>query len=924
MGGTLCKSLQKTIFSFILFMMTISCFAGWIESDKDGTTIIHLKVDGLPDPTNSDIYMRAESAGVQAFVKEFPKIFAKKYAERYKADPKKYGKYNWDKVEVRLSPFSGITVEGVENDLLAIAGKMAPDVLYINFRKSDNYIRNGFLYPLDEYIAALTPQEKTAIDTERVHPRIWDVIRRKGADGKVHIWSLPFGGSPLGKVLMYRKDLFDRHGIPYPDSKWTWDDMFNACKKITDPSKGIYGTIMSRGKGESFNWITFLWSAGGEAMEYDQGKDQWKCTFDSPAAVTAVDFYTRLCSERWSDDKGVVRRGYAYKDADGRTKWSRGEVGLFISYIGDSTLSTFNSEINGIAPVPLGPTGIRGAELNSRMYGIFSEIKDIPVRDAAWEYIHFLDSDTSMRIRTDMLVDGGMGQFIMPKYLLKYGYEDIIHLSPKGWNDIFEIALNTGKPEPYGKNSNFAYHQMSIPLQLVEGMELRGELPGINEPEKRRQAIQSVLTESVTRTNELMIGVIPAPEKMKRRVLAIVFLSAIVITYFFVFKKVFKIFSEPSNSMKKPEKWGFRKYRWAYLLLLPALLTIFIWNYLPLARGSVMALYDYKILGKSIFVGVDNFGDLLVDSFWWQSIWNALRYSMLIIVLTFLPPLILAVLLQEIPKGKLLFRMIYYLPAVISGLVTMLLWKQFYEPSEFGVLNKVVLQIPAWGFLLIGIVLLVVCLVFARRLWFYRMWVPMFLFAAGGVIIFFAVAAFAKPILFLQGEPLLAGLANIFPRLLCSTGEPYRWLSNPNTAMISCVIPMVWAGIGPGCLIYLAALKGIPDDYYEAADIDGATFIDKILFIVFPTVKTLLVINFVGVFIGSWYSSTGNILVMTGGDAATNTETAGLYIWYKAFSYLNFGPATAAAWMLAFMLIGFTVYQLQILSKVEFRTAAKK
>jgi len=133
------------------------------------------------------------------------------------------------------------------------------------------------------------------------------------------------------------------------------------------------------------------------------------------------------------------------------------------------------------------------------------------------------------------------------------------------------------------------------------------------------------------------------------------------------------------------------------------------------------------------------------------------------------------------------------------------------------------------------------------------------------------------------------------------------------------VIPMVWAGMGPGCLIYLAALKGIPDDYYEAADIDGANFLDKILFVVFPTLKVLIIINFVGVFISSWYGATGNILVMTGGGA--NTEVAGLHIWYKAFTYLKFGPATAMAWMLGFLLIGFTLHQLKILARVEFRAA---
>ena len=62
--------------------------------------------------------------------------------------------------------------------------------------------------------------------------------------------------------------------------------------------------------------------------------------------------------------------------------------------------------------------------------------------------------------------------------------------------------------------------------------------------------------------------------------------------------------------------------------------------------------------------------------------------------------------------------------------------------------------------------------------------------------------------------------------------------------------------------------------------------------------------------------------MMTGGGG--RTEVAGLHIWYKAFTYLQFGPATAMAWMLGFMLIGFTVHQLKILSRVEFRTTGKK
>jgi multiple sugar transport system permease protein len=179
-----------------------------------------------------------------------------------------------------------------------------------------------------------------------------------------------------------------------------------------------------------------------------------------------------------------------------------------------------------------------------------------------------------------------------------------------------------------------------------------------------------------------------------------------------------------------------------------------------------------------------------------------------------------------------------------------------------------------------------------------------------GLMIFSAVAGLANPILFPAREALGASLRALPVRLFQVTPEPYRWLLDEKIAMPACVLPMVWAGMGPGCLIYLAALKGIPDDYYEAADIDGASFIDKIMFVVFPTLKALLIINFVGAFIGAWYGA--------------NTEVADLHIWYKAFTYLKFGPATAMAWTLGFMLIGFTVHQLRILSRVEFRTVEEK
>ena len=900
-------------------LLSASARAGFVE-DRDGKTIIHVTVFGLPDASKTDTFTRGEVAGVRVFRERFPEIFAERYRDKYQRNPGKYGSHNWDNVEVELKQFSGIEVEGVESDLLAIAGGMAPDVLYLNFRRSDNYIQNRFLYPLDkpedDYLTSMTQEE---IDF-RVHSKLWPVIRRKGPDGDKHVWAVPYGGA-LGKVLLFRKDLFEDKGIEHPTVDWTWDDMIEAARKITDPQRGISGMLLARGKHESWYWITFLWSAGGEVMEYTEATDEWRCVFDSREAAVALDFYTRLSAEKWTDDEGKLRRGYSSKDAeDVYLMWERGEIGMMMAYIDEKVFATINPEVTGMVPVPKGPTGLRGGELNSRMMSLFSQIKHPAVRDASWEYMRFYESEEAVRIKTRIMVEGGLGRFVNPKYLRRFGYPEIERLSPKGWAETFEIAIQTGRPEPYGRNSNVAYDLMTFPIQKAEQLAINDELP--EDPEERLDVMHELLKDGCARANAEMIGIISPMERLNRRAAAIAVLVAIVITFGLVFRKIMQAFTPETSVLAQRKGFKLAKNAWPLMLLLPAAITVGLWQYTPLLKGSSMAFHDYRLIGESMWVGVDNFGDLLYDSYWWTSVWNSARYSFLVMTLTFLPPIFLAILLQEVPRATLLFRTIFYLPAVITGLVTILLWKQFYEPSERGALNALMLQVPAIVFLGAGALLLVLGFVFARRLLYHDMKLSAWGFVLAGILMFLTFGAMASPILFRPGEELLPSLLLIPGRLLEVTPEPYRWLSNPKTAMLACVIPMVWAGMGPGCLIYLAALKGIPDEYYEAADMDGANFVDKIIHVVFPILRPLIIINFIGVFIASWYTATGNILVMTGGGAAT--EVVGLHIWFKAFTFLKFGPATAMAWMLGFMLIGFTVHQLRILSRLEFRAAGAK
>jgi ABC-type sugar transport system permease subunit len=893
---------------------TTPCRAsGWIE-DRENSTIIHIKLFDLPDASRREPNIRADVAVVNKFRRKFPKIFAEKYLAKYRANPDIYGDHNWDNVQIQLHQYSGIKIGNLggsigAGNLLAVAGKVAPDVMYVNFRQSGTYIHEGFLYPLDKpedgYLTGMTEQERAF----RIHPSVDPVIRRKGPEGKEHVWALPYVRA-LGKVVLYRKDLFDEAGIPYPDNNWTWTDFLSICRKLTNPERGTYGVLMYRSVHEAAFLLPFLWSAGADVLAYDPGNDSWQAVFDSDEAAAALDFYTRICTEPWTDQQGRKRRGYSWRDAaSGITKWTRGEIAMRFDYVDEQLFSTINPDVTGMVPVPLGPTGLRGSELNSRMMGLFAGIEERAVRDAAWEYIRFFESEEAVRIKTTIMVEGGLGRFINPRYLKMCGYNEVIRLSPRGWEETFTIALETGRPEPYARNCNSVYEIMTEPMTAAMELAMKEELPA---DEKERLALmKELLKKSTRKANEVMLGIVPRDVRLTRRITAGFVLTCMVIVFALMLKKVASAFMPPAVEGKKTVAWGFRKYTAAYLILLPAALTVFVWQYLPLGRGSLMAFQDYRIMGGSTWVWLDNFGNILWDSGWWQSIWNSLRYSFLVMFLTFLPPVILAILLQEIPRGKILFRTLFYLPAVMTSLVTILLWKSFYDPSERGVLNNVAMRIPAIVYLAAALGALAIAVIFARRLLRHNSRKSAFAFLTAGAIVCWTLVSIAKPILTRPDAPLLKRLFMTFP-------EPFRWLDDPNTAMLCCVLPMVWAGIGPGCLIYLAALKSIADDLYEVADIDGATFTDKILFVVFPMLKALLIINFVGIFIASW-KATANILAMTGG--ASGTEVAGLHIFYESFVYLRFGPATAMAWMLGFMLIGFTVNQLRILSRMEFKAA---
>ncbi|HYH10949.1 MAG TPA: sugar ABC transporter permease [Thermomicrobiales bacterium] len=158
------------------------------------------------------------------------------------------------------------------------------------------------------------------------------------------------------------------------------------------------------------------------------------------------------------------------------------------------------------------------------------------------------------------------------------------------------------------------------------------------------------------------------------------------------------------------------------------------------------------------------------------------------------------------------------------------------------------------------------------------------------------------------------GLANYYLMKLNIIDEPLLWLADPNLAMPSVIITSVWKSVGFAMVVYLAGLQSIPEDYYDAARIDGATGWRRLKDITIPLLSSTTLFLFVISILGSFQVFT-QIFIMTNGGPLGKTRTIVWYIYQTAFKDFNMGYAAAMAFALFAMMLVFTLIQFRFLRR---------
>lgn len=806
--------------------------------------------------------------------------------------------------------------------MMSLAANIAPDILFSYWHETRQNIEQGYLMPLNEYIG----EDEDGNGLVDVDEAIWDGWKEidpkarfvATVDGKIYALPIPRRGQ---MALFFRKDLFRAAGLDPNKIPESWDELFYILQKLTDPGKEIPGARFQRGQRGffltelSWQWLLWLNAAGGQCLtqfrtdpatgkEYgfdeferefiatdpDTGKtvnlkdqpSKWRATFDSEAGQAACEFYHRLCWQKWirmdngeplnlteaeveqgwatnpeTGEKitfghrdiitGVVRKSTARED-DALLMFRRGEVAMIQAQMPVLRDSKIPPENLGFFPIPgrfadMPPS----STFFMHMYGLnhlLAKPENKDKRDVAWEILSSYSTREGRIAETRADVELGFARFTSPRDLKEAGMTEYIKQIPKEWLKRYKTVEQSWKTEPF------------MGFWLLIEKKLDSQVLGllmVREDFDYHQALRQIGHQANT---GMMVERSEEEMDRYRPTARILFLLGFLFFAYMTFKMIKMLSGTAAEKANLGRSGSVYHPALPWLMLAPALLSILLWNYYPLAKGSIMAFQDYHILKESPFVGLDNFIEVFLDPEFYTSLWKTIKYVFIALGLSFFTPIFLAILLHEAPRFKTFFRTIFFLPQISSAMVVMLIWMLMYNPTEYGLLNQIITGIDD------------------------------FLLSLG-----------------------------IDIRM-----NKQNWLGDPRWAMIAVVIPLVWATAGIASLIYLAALKSIDEESYEAAEIDGAGMLHKLWYVTIPYLKPLIIINFVAAFIGTFHNM-DNILIMTGGGPGQETMVLSLRIWLEAYVYQRYSRAVVMAWVLGIGLIAFTVYQLKILKKVEFRRA---
>jgi multiple sugar transport system permease protein len=294
-----------------------------------------------------------------------------------------------------------------------------------------------------------------------------------------------------------------------------------------------------------------------------------------------------------------------------------------------------------------------------------------------------------------------------------------------------------------------------------------------------------------------------------------------------------------------------RRTRLAWLFVAPALLHLIVFALWPMAYSLYLSLFKFQLIREQReFVALRNYLYTLTEAPFWNAMWNSFRYALVSVPAGMAVALLVALLVSQKLKGVTVFRTLFYIPAISSGVAVAMLWIYVFLP-ESGLINSMMLA------------------------------------------------------LFGKDSPWVRSLGR-------PAFESIDFLNQPQWAMWALVFMSIWTGLGPRMVLFLAGILGIPPSLYEAASLDGATkgrqFWSVTLPMLAPTTFFVLITSSIGAM-----QVFTPVYMMTKGGPKETTDVIGYHIYSEAWVSFNTGLASAKSFVLLAVIVIISVFQFRMM-----------
>lgn len=509
---------------------------------------------------------------------------------------------------------------------------------------------------------------------------VTDLIERDGVDLDEHIavardavtykgrrYGLPYG--VCVRVLMYNKDLFDAAGLPHPDETepMTWADFRELGRRLT--KHDARGDVVQYGI--SWSWSSFaccIQGAGGRLV--DDYVQPTRFTADTPEVADGIRFYMELMTADKVAPLMTQQAALGFDQPD--FALLSGRVAMMVSgYHALPRLAEKQGLRFGLAPLPVGKERSQEALTNLFCVSAYSR-----KQDAAWAFLKFLTSESGQTI----LIRNGSSDVPTCRAVL-----DSAAFRDDPWGvgqmDVFtrdlEYALGppaipTDKfPRKLDRVKNKLYQEKITPRQAAAMIQRDGDriLVSLGErpiPPTTRVVVPAVLVVVLAAGVGLAIVLSRRGEAVARRAIRA------------------------------------QDNRWGYVMTLPWILGFALFVFGPMLAALLLSFTDWGLFNTPRWVGADNYAQIVTrDPDFATSFAVTVAYVAAALLVQVVGALAAAVLLDRRLYARGVFRTIFYLPVLLSGVAMSFLWAWMYN-AEYGLINSVLglvgIRGPNWLF----------------------------------------------------------------------------------------------------------------------------------------------------------------------------------------------------------------------------------